>query len=70
MKIDVEGGEVGVLRGAQRLLGDARPTVVIEARQSVTVEPIAQLALQLGYSVTELSGGETCDLLLVPADSV
>jgi FkbM family methyltransferase len=69
MKIDVEGGEVEVLRGAQRLLREARPTIVVEARHNVTVEPIAQMALEFGYSVTELSDSETCDLLLVPAGS-
>jgi FkbM family methyltransferase len=34
LKIDVEGGEYGVLRGARRVLAESRPLIVFECTQS------------------------------------
>ena len=61
VKIDVEGGEHGVLLGARRLLGRCRPVVVFEAGWRSTgqygVGPddfVRLLAEECGYDVTTL----------------
>jgi FkbM family methyltransferase len=57
VKIDVEGGELDVLRGARRLLAEARPTVLFESwpRSSERQELFALLTA-LGYAVHEPAG--------------
>ena len=57
IKIDVEGAEMDVLRGAERLLGDARPTVIVEswARSPDRAELFAFFAAR-GYVLHEAAG--------------
>jgi FkbM family methyltransferase len=57
VKIDVEGGELDVLRGAERLLCDHRPVVVCELHDglpSLTRHPVAMILRDAGYEVSWL----------------
>ena len=68
IKIDVEGAEVGVLRGAERTLRSKRPTVILSVhpRQMLslgaTVEELEQLLRELGYRATTPDGGPAVSL--------
>ncbi len=48
LKVDVEGGELGVLRGAATILERQRPRLVL-ATHGPTHEPCLQLLAELGY---------------------
>ncbi len=53
VKIDVEGHELAVLRGARRSLLDNQPTVLVESEnrhRPQAVEDVAQFFEQLGYA--------------------
>ena len=71
IKVDVEGAEVRVIRGAERVLREARPVVVVEAWRSHWDE-VAALMQGLGYRWHVLGGEETmvragvADVLFVP----
>jgi FkbM family methyltransferase len=57
VKIDVEGAEAGVLRGARRLLGDHRPIVVFEhgeAAPRAATREIYGLLASLGYRLFDI----------------
>lgn len=49
LKIDVEGSELGVFRGAVRLLESSRPTLIFESEMEEHREEINALLLRLGY---------------------
>jgi FkbM family methyltransferase len=49
LKIDVEGAELGVFRGAVRLLESKRPTLIFESEIEEHREEINALLLRLGY---------------------
>jgi len=52
VKIDVEGHELAVLRGARRLLGTDRPAVIVEAEERHNaggVEQVRRFFAELGY---------------------
>ncbi len=57
VKIDVEGSEVQVLKGASTVLNDLRPVVIIEAHdqalrtQDNSVKELLELLCSLGYTV-------------------
>jgi FkbM family methyltransferase len=63
MKIDVEGGEAGVLRGATSLLNRHRPVIYMEcqaamlARHGETPKSIWQLLTQAGYTMFAMRAG-------------
>jgi FkbM family methyltransferase len=57
IKIDVEGGEEGVLRGAARLLPEARPVVVAEVSYGAAWERVSALMDGYGYTPQVLGGG-------------
>jgi len=44
IKIDVEGAETQVFRGGERVLSEARPVIVAEARRGETLEEVRELA--------------------------
>jgi FkbM family methyltransferase len=52
IKMDVEGAEVEVLEGAQRILKEARPIVYYEAVAS-TLDRCSQILTSAGYTVTK-----------------
>lgn len=58
VKIDVEGAEVEVLRGAANLLARHRPKIVCEVHSPENLEAIRGLLLQSGYRMTLLDPGE------------
>jgi FkbM family methyltransferase len=62
IKIDVEGAEVGVLRGARRLLREQRPLLILSVHPTKIqmagerVEGIFQLLSEVGYEVLTIEG--------------
>lgn len=58
MKIDVEGAEVDVLCGAQRVLAEGRPKLFIEAHSAALADECTRLLVPLGYSVTQIEAEE------------
>lgn len=76
LKIDVEGGELGVFRGGQALLGEARPSLIMFESLSGKLDPaIGELLRSLDYVLFQLDdeGQPQCmrlhgqNLLAVPA---
>lgn len=62
VKVDVEGGELGVLRGGQRVLGELRPILALEHQYGRTPAPERTLAIHdlldgLGYELRTIAGG-------------
>jgi hypothetical protein len=51
LKIDVDGGEGAVLRGAARLLAEARPEVIVETHSPGLERECGDLLLAAGYRV-------------------
>lgn len=70
LKIDVDGGEVLVLRGAEGLLSTHRPIVAIEVSNFNTVEILAFMERQ-GYGVVreDFSPATYSDFLFAPLES-
>jgi len=62
VKIDVEGAELGVLRGMKKTMNSLRPIIVLELEPALlksfgtTVDEIMQLFESCNYSVTPLGG--------------
>jgi FkbM family methyltransferase len=61
IKMDVEGAESAVLRGARKILGGARPVVFIALHSVEQREVCATLLKQVGYAIYELGGGALND---------
>lgn len=55
MKIDVEGGELAVLRGSRRLLTEHRPTLFVATHGVDIHRSCCELLRTLGYALTSLS---------------
>jgi FkbM family methyltransferase len=49
LKVDVEGAELAVLRGARNLLENARPALLVEAGSAASLLEIDRFLLELGY---------------------
>ena len=62
IKVDVEGHELALFRGARRLLGEDRPVLLVEVEvrhAGHRVAELAQLLLdELGYTAFELDGAQ------------
>jgi FkbM family methyltransferase len=50
LKIDVEGAEWEVLRGAERTLRELRPAILCEVHKSEDIDPIRDFLASFGYS--------------------
>ena len=50
LKIDVEGAECNVLKGAMRVLAEAQPVVLIEVYEK-SADEVLELLLRNGYSL-------------------
>jgi FkbM family methyltransferase len=78
IKMDVEGAEPQVLRGARRLLREDRPVVVSELHPTqldrasgVTAREFLEEARQAGYRAYRLAGGAVGDLIEdVPRETI
>jgi FkbM family methyltransferase len=66
IKIDVEGAEAMVLRGAQRLLAQNRPRLFIEIHSHALGRECAELLTRCGYGVTTLETGTAPDFRTEP----
>jgi hypothetical protein len=56
IKIDVEGGELAVLRGGKLLLERSRPTVFLATHARVIHQECCDLLSSLGYSFQAIDG--------------
>jgi hypothetical protein len=50
LKIDVDGGETGVLAGARRLLAEQHPSILLETHSLALEIACARLLLDAGYA--------------------
>jgi FkbM family methyltransferase len=72
IKVDVEGAEYEVLRGAKHLLERHRPTLFLDTHQREAHEPTVALLQALHYDLEILDGkplAEAKELLARPAES-
>jgi FkbM family methyltransferase len=56
VKIDVEGSEPGVIRGAGRMIEECRPTILIEANSKAELDSIRTLLDPYGYQMKRPEG--------------
>jgi FkbM family methyltransferase len=69
IKIDVEGGEVGVLRGARAVLEANRPTIFLATHGPDLHRECCDVLSGLGYELVALNGGsveQTDELMALP----
>jgi FkbM family methyltransferase len=68
LKVDVEGGELNVLRGGRATLRRARPVLIVEVHGPQIGEQVATMLRELGYDLRPVDpGGHLRDhLLAVP----
>lgn len=56
VKMDVEGAEAAVIRGASRLLEDCQPTMLVEANSPEQLDVLRGLLAPFGYRVMQPEG--------------
>lgn len=56
VKMDVEGAEAAVIRGATDLLGTCRPTMLVEANSAEQLQILRTLLAPFGYQVEQPAG--------------
>lgn len=61
IKIDVEGSEELVLQGAERVLAEIRPTLIIETRSGWMWDHVSTIMTGHGYKYTFLAGAESLE---------
>lgn len=72
MKMDVEGMELAVVRGARKLLAEHRPLVVSEvydgnlARYGASVRDLTAFMASLGYTASPLEGTDDPTIVFTP----
>ena len=73
LKIDVEGAEDSVLLGSQRVLAEARPSLLVEVRMEGSCDTVPRLLQARGYRQVPVESGPRvesegfADVLFVPA---
>jgi FkbM family methyltransferase len=65
IKIDVEGAEADVLRGAKRVLREARPMVLLSTHSTALRHECIGILAEAGYGVRPM-GGDPADLIATP----
>ena len=70
VKIDVEGAELDVLRGAGELLRQAGPALLLEANDAAALDRLQQQLAPLGYRFTQPPGFAVHNYLAVVATTV
>jgi FkbM family methyltransferase len=65
IKIDVEGAEADVLRGATRVLREARPIVLLSTHSTPLRHECIGILAEAGYGVSPM-GGDPADLIATP----
>ena len=61
MKIDVEGAEMMVLRGAKKLLHESYPALFVEAHSRELTREVSEFLRKIGYDVRTLETGNAPD---------
>jgi FkbM family methyltransferase len=56
VKMDVEGAEAAVIRGASRFLSDCHPTMLVEANSPAELEVLRKLLAPYGYEAGQPEG--------------
>ncbi|HWZ60796.1 MAG TPA: FkbM family methyltransferase, partial [Gemmatimonadaceae bacterium] len=65
IKIDVEGAEADVLRGASRVLREVQPIVLLSTHSTAVRQECVGLLREVGYGVGPM-GGDAADLIATP----
>ena len=58
LKIDIEGGEGAALQGAERLLAEQRPTLLIELHGQAAAQEVFKVLARHNYQVRDLTSGK------------
>ena len=66
LKIDVEGSELDVLRGATTVLRSCRPTVMVELAEPAARRAVEELLRAEGYRAVERNGFQPWNRLFLP----
>jgi FkbM family methyltransferase len=66
IKVDVEGAEMMVLRGASCILRESKPTLFVEAHSRQLAADVVKLLLTYGYTTTTLETGRAPDGVTEP----
>lgn len=70
IKVDVEGEELAVIRGARRVLAECRPVVLVAAHSAKLRDECRQELQTSGYEVQSLDDrSELCELIALPAEA-
>jgi FkbM family methyltransferase len=68
VKIDVEGFELEVLEGAQALLRDSQPAILVEAAETQRERAVTEWLIRRGYQRVNADAFQSWNLLFIPAE--